>query len=162
MSIRTTYKLSYMKGLDVMSIETANKVSLKGYKVCEMYFCNKLTEGTEVQLKNEVNYNVNYSDTENKCIGVCVFNVKNRDAIEESDFRIKIEIRGIFEYENLTSKKIVHAETFKELFPYIKQIVSTLTTTAGMPPLVIPTISIDADTVNVHEGAKNNNSPLIN
>lgn len=140
-----------------MSNDTANKVSLKGYKVCEMQFINKLNEGNEIQLKNEVSYNVNYSDTENKCMGICVFNVKNRNSAEESEFSIKIEIRGIFEFENLTSKKIVHAETFKELFPYIKQIVSTLTTTAGMPPLVIPTITIDADSVNVHE-----NNPRIN
>lgn len=146
-----------MKGFDFMSNDTANKVSLKGYKVCEMQFINKLNEGNEVQLKNEVSYNVNYSDSENKCMGICVFNVKNRDSADESEFSIKIEIRGIFEYENLTSKKIVHAETFKELFPYIKQIVSTLTTTAGMPPLVIPTISIDADSVNVHE-----NNPRLN
>lgn len=146
-----------MKGVDFMSNDTANKVSLKGYKVCEMQFINKLNEGNEVQLKNEVSYNVNYSDSENKCMGICVFNVKNRDSADESEFSIKIEIRGIFEYENLTSKKIVHAETFKELFPYIKQIVSTLTTTAGMPPLVIPTISIDADSVNVHE-----NNPRLN
>lgn len=140
-----------------MSNDTLNKVSLKGYKVCEMQFINKLNEGNEIQLKNEVSYNVNYSDTENKCMGICVFNVKNRDSAEESEFSIKIEIRGIFEFENLTSKKIIHAETFKELFPYIKQIVSTLTTTAGMPPLVIPTITIDADSVNVHE-----NNPRLN
>lgn len=140
-----------MKGLDYMSSDKMNKVSLKGYKVSEMYFHNKLGEGTEVQLKNEVSYNVNYSDTENKCIGICVFNVKNKDSIEDSDFHIKVEIRGVFEYENLTSKKIVHAESFKELFPYIRQIISTLTTTAGMPPLVIPTMTIDADSVNVHE-----------
>ena len=146
-----------MKGFDFMSNDTANKVSLKGYKVCEMQFINKLNEGNEVQLKNEVSYNVNYSDSENKCMGICVFYVKNRDSADESEFSIKIEIKGIFEYENLTSEKILHAETFKELFPYIKQIVSTLTTTAGMPPLVIPTISIDADSVNVHE-----NNPRLN
>ncbi|MBQ7595637.1 MAG: protein-export chaperone SecB, partial [Clostridia bacterium] len=63
------------------------------------------------------------------------------------DFKITITLQGLFQYAGNASREKLHVETFKELFPYARVMVSTLTTNAGMPPIMIPPIDMESQEI---------------
>lgn len=126
-----------------------NNVKFKGYIVNRMEFVNELKGAGKLELKNELKYNVKYSEQEHKCMGQCRFKVHHSERPDL--FSIEVEARGFFEYAESSDKKEIHSETYNQLFPYIRSLISTITVNCGMPPVVIPKIEIDSGNVVVHE-----------
>ena len=54
---------------------------------------------------------------------------------------------GIFTYKPDVKKEVLHVETFKELFPYARTMISSLTVNAGLPPVIIPTFDIESQSI---------------
>ena len=105
-------------------------VELKGYKVNSISFENKVANGVQLKLQNQVKYNVNYIDAENKCIGILNFKVSDTDM---QPFEIKIEMVGEFSFGKNDEKPDIHVNSFDQIFPFLRQIISNTTTMCGMP-----------------------------
>lgn len=128
------------------------KVDLKGYKVSKIEFVNKLDNNTQIKLGNKYSYNVSYSN-QNLCKGE--FEVVVTDNEKSDVFSITAVVEGIFTYEQGTPKEEIHVSTFKEIFPYVRSLVTTITANAGIKPIIIPAINIEEQSIYRFE----NNAP---
>lgn len=121
-------------------------VELKGYKINSILFENKVQNGAQLKLQNQVKYNVNYMDADNRCVGILNFRVSDADM---QPFEIKIEMIAEFAYENGDEKPDIHTGSFDQLFPFLRQTINTLTSVSGMPGLLIPIMRLDRNAVAV-------------
>lgn len=131
-------------------------VELKGYKVNSISFENKAPNGTQLKLQNQVKYNVNYMDADNRCVGILNFRVSDSDM---QPFEIKIEMIAEFTYEPGDEKPDIHTSSFDQIFPFLRQMINNITTISGMPGLMIPIMKLNRDTVAVGKPA-DEDSPL--
>ncbi len=117
----------------------------------EISFVNRLENGTRIELGNKYSYNVSYGNN-NTCRGQ--FSIEVADKANPDKFKIKTVVIGMFEIKNDIPKEKIHVETYKELFPYVRALISTVTTNTGIPPVIIPAIDIEGQSIYKFE--KNN------
>ncbi len=117
-----------------------NNLTLKAYKVSKIDLKNKLPGATKLELKNQYSHNVKYGKN-NNCEGILT--VKVADKEHNDNFGISVTVQGIFQYEGELIREKVHVDTFNALFPYARALITTLTSNAGMPPIIIPPIDIE-------------------
>ena len=122
----------------------ANNIVFKGFRASEIEFTNKCENGTKLDFENKYSYNVKYSNN-NTCIGE--FTVDISDKTNKDKFHIKAVIQGIFTFNPEVKKEILHVQTFKELFPYARTMISSLTVNAGIPPVIIPSFDIESQSI---------------
>lgn len=122
----------------------SNKVTFRAYRATEIEFVNKHENGARIEFENKYSYNVKYSKN-NNCIGE--FTVEVNDKANKEKFHIKAVIQGIFTYDPGVEKEIIHVQTFKELFPYARTMISSLTVNAGLPPVILPTFDIESQNI---------------
>ena len=122
----------------------ANKVTFRAYRATEIEFVNKHENGARIEFENKYSYNVKYSKN-NNCIGE--FTVEVNDKANRDKFHIKAVIQGILTYDSGVEKEIIHVQTFKELFPYARTMISSLTVNAGLPPVILPTFDIESQNI---------------
>lgn len=134
-------------------------IVLKGYKVNKLEIENKAKPGTQLKLQNQLKYNVNYLDDNKTCIGIMELRVADSDM---NPFEIKMEMVAEFNYDAEDEKPDIHTGSFDQLFPFVRQIVHTVTSFTGMPGLMIPIMKLNKDTVRVNNNMPNGNdsSPL--
>ena len=133
-------------------------VELKGYKINSLSFENKVKNGTQLKLQNQVKYNVNYIESENRCIGILEFRVSDADM---NPFEIRIEMAAQFTYQEGDEKPDIHTDSFDQLFPFLRQIINSVTSMSGMPGLLIPIMKLDRNSVSVGKPKdEEENSPL--
>ncbi len=133
-------------------------VELKGYKVNKLEIENRVKPGTKLQLQNQLKYNVNYMDDNKTCIGAMELRVMDADL---NPFEIKIEIIAEFTYGDNDEKADIHTTSFDQLFPFVRQIIHTVTSYTGMPGLMIPIMKLNRETVKVNNNPPaKENSPL--
>ena len=134
-------------------------IELKGYKINSISFENKVQNGTQLKLQNQVKYNVNYIEAENRCVGVLDFRVSDS---QMNPFEIRIEMAAEFTYQEGDEKPDIHTGSFDQLFPFLRQIINNLTTMSGMPGLLIPIMKLRRDSVSVGKPKEEDeeNSPL--
>lgn len=125
-------------------------ITFKTFKASEIEFVNKHENGTRIEFENKYSYNVKYSSN-NTCIGE--FTVEINDKANKDKFHIKAVVLGIFTYNPESQKEIIHVETYKELFPYVRTMISFLTVNAGIPPVIIPNFDIESQ--NIYRFEKN-------
>lgn len=127
------------------------QVTLKGYKVSELQFVSKLENGTRVELGNSYSYNVSYAPN-HTCRGE--FSIKVEDKANPDKFGVKLVMVGFFEFSDGVEKERVHVLSFKELFPYARAIVTTVTANSGIAPMILPPIDIESQ--DIYRFEKNN------
>lgn len=134
-------------------------VELKAYKINSLTFENKVKNGTQLKLSNQVKYNVNYIEAENRCVGLLDFRVSDA---QMNPFEIRIEMAAEFTYQEGDEKPDIHTGSFDQIFPFLRQTINNLTTMSGMPGLMIPIMKLDRNSVMTgkpkEEGGEN--SPL--
>lgn len=126
-------------------------VELKGFKVNNISFENMAPNGTELKLQNQVKYNVNYMEADQRCVSVLNFRVADQ---EMQPFEIKVEIVAEFTYGAEDEKPDIHTQSFDQIFPFLRQIINNLTSMSGMPGLMIPIMKLRKENVSV--GKPNN------
>lgn len=131
-------------------------VELKGYRVTSIDYDNKIAGGTQLKLQNQVRYNMNYFDSENRCQGVLNFRITDADL---KPIEIKVELVGDFVYQDGDDKADIHADSFDQLFPFLRQIVNSITSMSNMP-LLIPVIHLDRNSIQINEAKKPSNESL--
>lgn len=134
-------------------------VELKGYKVNHLEIENKVKNGVQLKLKNQLKYNVNYMDDNKTCVAVMELRVTDEDL---NPFEIKLEMIAEFTYGANDDKADIHTTSFDQLFPFVRQIIHTTTANTGIPGLMIPIMRLDKKTVQVNENMPNGSdtSPL--
>ncbi len=119
-------------------------VNLKLYKASGIKFVNELENGTKIELSNKYSYNVGYAPN-NVCKGE--FKLEVFDKKNPEKFSIEITVVGVFEFKEGLAKEKIHVMTFKELFPYARALVTTVTSNAGIPPIIVPAIDIESQSI---------------
>lgn len=121
-----------------------NLTQLKAYKVKEVVFSNNVSSKVQLHFNNKVSYNVRY-DNNGMCEGtmcVEVFDKKQPDVLN-----VKVTVCGVFSVKDDAKKELVHVESFKELFPYAKALITTLSANAGIPPIIVQNVDIDSQDI---------------
>lgn len=131
-------------------------IELKAYRAKEINFANKVENNTKIEFENKYSYNVNYSNN-NICKGE--MNVSAVSKEHPDKFFIKIIIEGIFTFNSETPKEKIHVESFNQLFPYAKSLISTITANAGIPALFIPAIDIEKSSIYKYDFNRNSFNP---
>ncbi len=121
-----------------------SNVTFKSFRATEIEFVNKHDNGTRIEFETKYTYNVKYN-TQNLCMGE--FSVEIFDKNNKEKFSIKAVMCGIFSYKPDVKKEVLHVETFKEMFPYARTMISSLTVNAGLPPVIIPTFDIESQSI---------------
>lgn len=122
----------------------ANNLVFKGFRASEINFVNKCENGTKLEFENKYSYNVKYS-TNNICIGELTVDVNDKG--DKDKFHIHAVIQGMFSFNPEVKRELLHVQTFKELFPYARTMISSLTVNAGIPPVIIPNFDIESQSI---------------
>lgn len=130
--------------------------SLQGVKITNVDFANNIKAQKKIELGFGYSYNVKYS-TQNTCIGEFTAKISDKSAPEE--FKINITATGVFKFTEGAKKEILHVETYNELFPHVRAFITTLTSNAGIPPIIIPFIDISKKEIYRFEMGKDSNTP---
>ena len=112
---------------------------LKSYKITAINFVNSLDVPTKLELNYQYSYNVGYSN-HNTCRGEFKAEIKDKKLADK--FSLTVTVAGIFTTAAGVAKEVLHVKTYDALFPYVKALVSTMTASAGIPPIYIPYIDI--------------------
>lgn len=121
-----------------------NSIKMKAYKVSELNFVNKLENGTQVTFGNKISYNVKYSKS-NVCVGELTAEMFDKGNAE--NFGVKLIMNAIFEYDTELAKEKIHVLTFKELFPFARSVIASVSVNAGIPPIILPEFDIEAQSI---------------
>lgn len=132
------------------------KTTLRGFKVTKTEFINNIKEQKKIELGFGYSYNVKYS-TKNTCVGEFTANITDKGNPDE--FRISVTATGMFSFQEGAVKEKLHIETYDDLFPYIRAFVTTLTSNAGIPPIIIPYIDISNKEIYRFELGENGQNP---
>lgn len=115
-------------------------VQLKAYKVSRINFNNAVQSTVHLNLNNKVSHNVKYTDGA-VCEATLCIEVLDKD--HPDVLNITVEVKGIFDIRRGVEKEFVHVDTFKELFPLAKALVTTVTANAGIKPIIVQNIDIE-------------------
>ena len=118
--------------------------TLKGCMSPEISYINKMPSGAQLQLDTKFSYNVKYSK-ELTCQGEMTVTVNAKNAPE--NFAIKVKMLGAFTYKEGADKDLLHVETFQILLPFVRALVSTVTTNAGIPPIILPNVNMEGQSI---------------
>jgi preprotein translocase subunit SecB len=100
--------------------------------------------GAQIQLENKYQFNVKYASNKT-CVGEMSIRVADRSNAES--FFVSLLLRGVFTFTPGTAKEEIHIETYKTLFPYARAYISTVTAGAGIPPIIIPEVDIESQSI---------------
>lgn len=115
-------------------------VQLKAYKVSRIKFNNAVQSTVQLKLNNKVSHNVKYNDN-SVCEATLCVEVLDKD--HPDVLNVLVEVKGIFEIKSGVEKEFIHVDTFKELFPLAKALVTTITANAGIKPIIVQNIDIE-------------------
>ena len=115
-------------------------VQLKAYKVSRINFNNAVQSTVHLNLNNKVSHNVKYTDGAVCEATLCV---EVLDKEHPDVLSITVEVKGLFDIRRGVEKEFVHVDTFKELFPLAKALVTTVTANAGIKPIIVQNIDIE-------------------
>lgn len=134
-------------------------VELKGFKVNKIELENRVKPGTQLKLQNQLNYNMNYLNDNKTCVGILNFRLTDESA---NPFEFKVEMVAEFNYTPDEERADIHVNSFDQLFPFLRQLIHTVTSTSGMQGLMIPILHLNKNTVRVNENVPegSDNSPL--
>lgn len=123
-------------------------LSFLGYSLREINFSkNDYFKGGKVNLDLKISKNSTYID--NKRVRMNL-NVKLFSNVVDNNypFTLAFVISGLFQYREINievdnNRELIEKMMIDILYPYIRTIVTSILTTANMPPLFLPTINVN-------------------
>lgn len=128
------------------------QTTMRAFKVTHVDFTNDIKEQKKIELGFGYSYNVKYSN-QNTCVGEFTANITDKSNPDE--FKISVIATGIFQFQQGSVKEKIHVETYNDLFPYVRAFVTTLTSNAGIPPIIMPYVDISKKEIYRFEMGKN-------
>ena len=113
---------------------------MKNYKVASLRFDNDITGTKKLSLTHNVSYGVKHGSN-GMCEGELKITVRDKD--EPEIFGVELVLKAVFEIKGKADKEHIHVATFKEIFPLGKSIVTAVTATFGVPPIIVNDIDIE-------------------
>ena len=132
-------------------------VAINAYKVNKLEIENRVAPGVQLNLQNQVKYNVNYMDDVKKCVGILGFRITDANL---NPFEVKIEMAAEFSFGEEDEKADIHTQSFDQLFPFLRMVINNITSLTGMPGLMIPIMRLNKDNVIVGKPQEAEKSPL--
>jgi preprotein translocase subunit SecB len=123
-----------------MSENNSCAISFDHYKVNELLFKlnEKFNNDGNVNLSPEFTKEINKTDND-KYIVTLAINING----ENLPFKLATSISGYFAAESSEfSEQLIHQNAVAILFPYLRSLVSSLTVTANIKPVILPTLNI--------------------
>lgn len=120
-------------------------VNLVGYQVNKYSFENSLANGTKISLQTKYSYNVKFAESNHHCKGELSCELCDKDNPDK--FVLKLTMTGVFTYKADAEKANIHVDSFKALFPYAKTYVAMVTAAGGIPPVSLPDIDIEKQSI---------------
>ncbi len=121
-----------------------NQLQIKGTKITELSFINKLEKNAQLKIGNKYSYNVRYAPN-NICVGE--FTAEIEQAENADQFSIKLVYSAVFSYPADMGRDEIHLKSYDALFPYVRATIASITASAGIPPLHIPYIDISGEEI---------------
>lgn len=119
-----------------------SKLIFKKYIVDEVNFnYNDRFVDKSVTIDFDIDKEVTYISEKEMQVRLIVDLFKNVE--KEYPFKMKVAIRGFFEIENNDENINFEPNAIAILYPYIRSIVSTYTSTANVMPLILPVINVN-------------------
>lgn len=122
-----------------------SNVELKAYKVSKITFNNNVQGKNDFKLGTSVSHNVKHNNLGEFCEAVLTVEVKDNN--QPDVLNICVVLNGVFAITNKTEKEFIHVETFKELFPLAKALVTTVTANAGIQPFIVKNVDIEKEEI---------------
>ncbi|MBR3446217.1 MAG: protein-export chaperone SecB [Oscillospiraceae bacterium] len=119
-------------------------VQMKAYKVRELVFHNTIQGKVQLKLSNKVSHNVRYMQPD-LCEGTMTVEVFDKE--QPDVLSVKITVVGLFQIKKQVEKEFIHVDTFKELFPFAKAIVATVSANAGIQPIMVQDVDIESQEI---------------
>jgi preprotein translocase subunit SecB len=115
-------------------------VTMRAYKVSEIAFTNNVKGKVELKMKTKVSHNVRFTK-----LGTCeaMLTVEVKDEEHPDTISVRVKVVGAFTVNKEVEKEFLHVETYKELFPFAKALVTTISANAGIPPIYVQNIDIE-------------------
>lgn len=115
------------------------ELELKGYKITETEFTNKINGSVKLELTHKYNHNVSYSNN-----GTCraLMKLTVSDKTHPENFSLGVSLEGLFQIKESIPKEKIHVLTYDFLFPFLKAFVSAFSSLSGIPPILIPYVDI--------------------
>lgn len=126
-------------------------IDFLGYDVVNASFCKKdipSFSGQQFELKPEfsrmIKQNSDEENTYSLLLGVKIGSLDSEDdAINELPFAIDVMVEGVFTLQDVDDPvSAMKVNGVAILFPYLRSIVSMLSTISGINPVVLPTINL--------------------
>lgn len=76
---------------------------------------------------------------------------------EKAPFNMEVEVSGFFELEGEDDIVRYEANAIAIMYPYLRAIVSTYTSSANVPPVILPAINVNAMLRNKKENSEKEN-----
>ena len=120
---------------------------LDKYIVEEIVFRNNIRDA-KMQLKNTFRYQVKYLKNDEKhCMGELTLEIGDADA--DTPLYIQVRMRGFFQLMG-QDKRRIHVDSFYQLFPYGRAIVTSLCASACLPPIMFPVPDVQEENIDVN------------
>ncbi|MBO5843044.1 MAG: protein-export chaperone SecB [Clostridia bacterium] len=113
---------------------------LKTYRITDIQFQNHAAANGKAKLETKYTYQVKFGNN-NTCraeMKVSVSDKENPDTL-----MVDMTMVGIFEIVAEQDKELLHKESFKQLYPFARAAVSTISSSTGILPIIIPDVDID-------------------
>ena len=119
-------------------------VQMKAYKVRELVFHNEVQGSVQLKLSNKVSHNVRYMKPD-LCEGTMTVEVADKE--KPDILNVKLTVVGLFQIKKQVEKEFLHVDTFKELFPFAKALITSVSANAGIPPIMVQDVDIEAQEI---------------
>ena len=126
-------------------------ITLVNRKIIEVYYSIENKNGKKptsqsIELSNTVSSSVQYNDDKAKCVCIMTYELKPKDK-ELSVPSIKIVVNGVFSFDTSLDKKVVHVQTAKEVYPFLKETTENFLNMVELSELKMPEIEFSVDLV---------------
>lgn len=132
-----------------MKKEVFSKINFEKYLIQKTIFeINDEYKSTNQQLELDLEINNEIEIDEENSIALIKINcLVFKDSKKNNfPFTLEVSIVGFFEYETKSSIEeifdLLEINGSSILFPYLRSYITTITSNAGIPPLIIPTLNI--------------------
>lgn len=122
----------------------------KGIKVEEIDLTNKIEGQAKLDISQRASFNVKYTNDNLHCMANLTIDMMEKNA--PMDFNFKISATAFLDCEPGMDKKEIHKKAYDEIYPYVRALVITILTNAGLPPLIIPKVKMDSSNIKIEEG----------
>ena len=119
-------------------------LALKTYRITDIQFQNHAVANGKTKLVTKYTYQVKFANN-NTCRAE--MKVLVSDQASPDTLKVDVTLVGIFEIVAEQDKEILHKESFKQLYPFARAAVSTISSSTGILPIIIPDVDIDSQDI---------------